>query len=181
MKSLAVLVSSLLLSTSAFASDLKWQSVSINSDKVTLTMPGKPTEKNESSSSIVGDVNTQIYKVVVPDDGNVTIACSDLPGAALFFAGKDTIYGNAKGKFLSGAYGKELSWDPITYEGIDGMKLMFQTPPLKGHPGYDGEAQFYLVGDYLYVISVTDLVGSDLKMQDKVFTSLKFADASSGS
>ncbi|WP_309386610.1 hypothetical protein [Cerasicoccus frondis] len=179
MKSFVVLAPCVFCAAAAFADDMNWQTVSVNNNKVTLEMPGKPTETTESSSSIVGSVDTQIYKVIVADDGNVTIACSDLPGAALFFAGKDTIFGNAKGKFLSGAYGKELSWDPITYEGIDGMKLMFQTPPMNGKPGYDGEAQFFLVGDYLYVISVTDLVGHDLEMQKKVFPSVKFAGADS--
>lgn len=157
------------------ADSLPWQSVSVNDGQVTLQMPGEPEKTTRSASSIVGTVNSTIYTVIVPADGSVSIDCSDLPGTALFFAGADTIYSNAKGKFLSQAYGKELSWESVTTDGQDGMKLMFQTAPMNGKPGYDGEAQFFLVGDYLYVISVTDLVGHDLEMQKKVFPSVKFA------
>lgn len=164
----------LLAAFTARADDLKWQSVSVNDGKVTLQMPGEPKKTTRTANSIVGTVHSQIYTVEVPKDGSVSIDCSDLPSAALFFAGADTIYSNAKGKFLSNAYGKEKSWESVTLDGHQGMKLMFQTAPMNGKPGYDGEAQFYLVGDYLYVISVTDLVGHDLEMQKKVFPSLEF-------
>lgn len=179
MKFFATAIACLFLVSAAHAVDRDWQTVSVNDGKLTIKMPGKPTITTKSDSSIVGDVTSKIYKVNVPDDGNVTVDCSDLPGAALFFAGKDTIFGNAKGKFLAGAFGKQLSWDSVTTSGQTGMKLMFQTPPMDGKPGYDGEARFFLVGDYLYVISVTDVVGDDLEMQKQVFPSVTFADTGS--
>jgi len=163
----------------AQADDLKWQSVSINDGKATLMMPGKPTKATHTASSLVGNVTSDVYTVNVPADGSVSIDCSVIPGTALFFAGSDTIYNNAKGKFLSQAYGKQRSWDNVTVDGHQGMKLMFQTPPMNGKPGYDGEAQFFLIGNDLYVISVTDLVGDDLEMQKKVFPSLKFSGSDS--
>lgn len=163
------------LPLSLLADDLKWQTVSVNSDKASLSMPGAPTQTSSTTSSLVGNVTSQLYTVEVPADGSVSIDISDLPGTALFFAGADTIYSNAKGSFLSKVYGKETSWESVTLDGNKGMTLMFQTPPQDGHPGYDGEAQFYLVGDYLYVISVMDKVGDDLEMQKKVFPSLKFS------
>ncbi|GHB89794.1 hypothetical protein [Cerasicoccus arenae] len=170
---LSVIGLSLIVSM-ASADDLDWQTVSINDGKVSLSMPGKPVLTTSTTDSIVGTVKSKLYTVKVPSDGSVSIDCSDLPGTALFFAGSDTIFDNAKGKFLSKVYGKADSWETITTGGNEGKKLMFSTPPMKGEPGYDGEAQFYLIGDYLYVISVTDKVGADLKMQNKVFPSLTF-------
>ncbi|MEO0793685.1 MAG: hypothetical protein AAFX93_00905 [Verrucomicrobiota bacterium] len=178
MKFLLCLIVALLASVSSWgAAKADWQSVSCNDDRLTLMMPGKPVKTQKSDSSIVGNVKSVLYTVKFEGIGGVTVDCSDIPGTALFFAGADTIYSNAKGSLLSKVHGKTDTWTDINIDGHQGKKLTYRTPPSSGHPGYTGEAQMFLIGNYLYIISVLEMTGEDTITEDKVFASLKFSDA----
>jgi len=164
--------------TLAFADATQWRETTLRHDRISIALPGEPQKKVTTESSLVGDVTSEIYVVHVGDEGSITVDCSHLPGAALVFAGADTIYDNAKGKLMSRVHGKPVSWKPASLDGVNGMRLTYQTPPMNGSRGYQGAAEFYLVGDELYIIDVMDKTGSNLDLRKKVFDSLHFKKSS---
>ncbi len=63
----------------------------------------------------------------------------------------------------------------MTLDGIEGKKLLYDTPSKPGHPEMQGEARFFLVDDHLYTVdAVVEMDGAEEKL-DRFFSSLKIS------
>jgi hypothetical protein len=68
---------------------------------------------------------------------------------------------------------KAISFTDITLNGVQGKKLIYDTPTKPEHPEMQGEARFFLTGDRLYIAdAVVEMDGGDAKLK-AFFSSLE--------
>jgi len=110
------------------------------------------------------DITTHEYYV---DDGldAYSVEYVDLPGFAVAFSGSDTIYEHAKGALLKKTLSKTISFTDITLSGVQGKKLVYDTPTKPKHPEMQGEARFFLFDHRLYIAdAVVEMARSEAKL-----------------
>ena len=149
-----------------------WKKFELSDRRLSVLMPGTPETKDIHYKSFIGDITTHQYSVTSGRDSYL-VDFADLPGFAVAFAGKKSIYDHAKGALLKVTLSKSISFSDITLNGIKGKKLVYDTPSKPGHPEMQGEARFFLVGDRLYSAdAVVEMDGGDEKLRH-FFSSLE--------
>ena len=149
-----------------------WKELRLEAQKLSVSMPGTAKKKEIHSKSFIGDITTNEYYV---DDGldTYSVEYTELPGFAVLFSGSDTIYEHARGALLKDTLSKTISFTDITLSGVQGKRLVYDTPTKRGHPEMQGEARFFLFGDRLYVAdAVVEMAGSEKKLEH-FFSSLE--------
>ncbi len=149
-----------------------WQEFQLESQGLSVLMPGTPKKKDIQNKSFIGDITTHEYYV---DDGrdSYSVETTDLPGFAVVFSGSEVIYEHAKGALLKTTLSKPISFSDIMLNGVKGKKLVYDTPTKPDHPEMHGEARFYLFGDRLYSAdAVVEMDGAEDKLT-RFFSSLK--------
>lgn len=116
-----------------------------------VEVPAKPTETETHEKSFIGTITNHILTSEAGKD-RFTVDYSDIPHMALRFAGADTIYSHAEGALLKKTFSKSVSNTDVTIGGHKGKQLIYDTPPVDGHPEMRGDAILLLVDDRLYVI-----------------------------
>jgi hypothetical protein len=149
-----------------------WKKLQLESQGLSVSMPGTATPKDIHTKSFIGDITTHEYYV---DDGrdSYSVEFSDLPGFAVTFSGSEVIYEHAKGALLKKTLSKSISFTEITLNGVKGKRLVYDTPSKADHPEMQGEARFFLFGHRLYI---ADAVVEKDESQEKLkrfFSSLK--------
>lgn len=130
-----------------------WVPFQVPDGSLTTQMPTEPKYREETVGSPVGDIKEHLYTSTV-EDGHYTVEQSKLPWKAVHFASDQHIYRNAKGDLLKDVMGKDLSFKKIQTKGVDGMEVTYEAPAREGHPGYNGTAHMYLVGQAFYLLNV---------------------------
>ena len=142
-----------------------WATVTSKEGRFSIEMPGQPAKTETHQKSFVGTVTNHIFTAESGKD-TFTLDYSDIPHFALEFAGSDTIYEHAKGALLKQTFGKATSYADVTVSGTKGKRLIYDTPPVPGHPEMRGDAILVLVGTRLYVIDgVVPEAEADAKSQ----------------
>ena len=137
-------------------------------------MPGTPQAREKHNKSFVGDITTIEHSAQEGLD-TYTIDYTALPGFAISFSSTDGIYDHAKGAVLKNTFSKPISYTDITLNGVQGKKLVYDTPTKPDHPEMQGEAQFFLVGNHLYTVdAVVEMKGADKKLE-RFFSSLEIS------
>jgi hypothetical protein len=152
-------------------SNPSWKVFELESEGISVLMPGTPKTKEIHSKSFIGDITTHEFYV---DDGRdaYSVEFTDLPGFAVAFSGSDSIYTHAKGALLKQTISKTISFSDITLNGVNGKKLVYDTPSKPDHPEMQGEARFFLFGHRLYTAdAVVEMSGGDEKLT-RFFSSL---------
>jgi hypothetical protein len=144
-----IAITSLLCSEARAEQD--WTTFTSKEGRFSIEMPGQPVKTETHQKSFVGTVTNHIFTAESGKD-TFTVDYSDIPHVALHFAGPDTIYKHAKGALLKQTFSKEVSYTDVTVSGVKGKKLVYDTPPVQGHPKMRGDAILVLVGARLYVI-----------------------------
>lgn len=153
------------------ASNSAWNTLQLKAQKLSVVMPGTAKTKEIHSSSFIGDITTHEYYVDHGRDA-YSVDFTDLPGFAVAFSGSDTIYDHAKGALLKETLSKTISFTDISLSGVQGKKLVYDTPTKPGHPEMQGEARFFLFGHRLYTAdAVVEMDGSEGKFR-RFFSSL---------
>jgi hypothetical protein len=142
-----------------------WATFTSKAGRFSVEMPGQPTKSETHQKSFIGTVTNHIFTAESGED-LFTVDYSDIPHVALHFAGPETIYEHAKGALLKQTFGKPTSYDDVTVSGAKGKRLVYDTPPVQGHPEMRGDAILVLVGNRLYVIdAVVPEAEADAKSQ----------------
>ena len=128
-----------------------WTTFTSKEGRFSVEMPGQPVMTETKQKSFIGTVTNHIFTAESGRD-TFTVDYSDIPHFALHFAGADTIYEHAKGALLKRTFGKPASYTDVTISGAKGKRLVYDTPPVEGHPEMRGDAILVLVGTRLYVI-----------------------------
>lgn len=147
---LALIAASGLIASEAGA-DEAWTTFTSKDGRFSVDMPGEPVKTETHQKSFIGTVTNQIFTAASGKD-TFTVDYSDIPHFALHFAGPDTIYEHAKGALLKQTFSKQTSYTDATVSGAKGKRLVYDTPPVQGHPEMRGDALLVLVGTRLYVI-----------------------------
>jgi hypothetical protein len=162
------LVSSGAIATSSSA----WEKFELESQGLSVLMPGTPKAKEIHDKSFIGDITTREYFVDIDRD-SYSVESTDLPGFAVAFSGSEVIYEHAKGALLKTTLSKSFSFSDITLNGVKGKRLVYETPTKPGHPEMQGEARFFLFGDRLYIAdAVVEMDGGNEKL-NRFFSSLE--------
>jgi len=141
----ALLTMLIVLALSPLAHAQGWQAFTSPDGKFTVSMPGTPTPTTSTSSSPVGNITTTTYAAQAPGE-SVSVSVSGLPGIAVFFGGSGRIFSGAVSDLLKAVNGTQLTLSDTTIQGHPGKILTYQTPDSVG------QANFYLVGNTLYVL-----------------------------
>ncbi len=148
-----------------------WQEFQLESQGLSVLMPGTPKKKDIQNKSFIGDIATHEYYLENGRDA-YSVEFTDLPGFAVAFSGSDGIYEHAKAALLKTTLSKPVAFTDITLNGVHGKKLVYDTPTKPGHPEMQGEARLFLSGDRLYVAdAVVEMKGGKEKMT-RFFSSL---------
>ena len=142
-----------------------WKKLDLETQGLSVLMPGTPKMKEIHTKSFIGDITTHEYSV---EDGrdSYSVEYTNLPGFAVAFSGSDVIYDHAKGALLKTTLSKTISFSDITLNGVKGKRLVYDTPTKPGHPEMQGEARFFLVDDRLYSAdAVVEMQGGDKKIE----------------
>lgn len=159
----AIAITSLLSSEARAEQD--WVTFTSKEGNFSIEMPGQPVKTETHQKSFVGTVTNHLFTAESGKD-TFTVDYSDIPHVALHFAGPDTIYKHAKGALLKKTFSKEVSYTDITISSVKGKKLVYDTPPVQGHPEMRGDAILVLIGARLYVIDgVVPETEADAKSQ----------------
>jgi hypothetical protein len=139
------------LAGSAAAEDPAWASFTSKDGRFSVEVPSQPVQTETQQKSFVGTVTNHIFTATSGHD-TFTVDYSDIPHFALHFAGPDTIYEHAKGALLQQTYGKQTAYSDVPVSGVQGKRLVYDTPAAPDHPEMRGDAILVLVGTRLYVI-----------------------------
>lgn len=134
-----------------------WQQFKSEPGRFSVEMPAEPQPQQLQTTSFIGTIIHYVF-VSRDDDEVYTVSYSDLPGFALTFTGRNTIYNHAKGALLLQTLGKEFSYQDTTLNGIRGKHLVYDMPDPKTDVDVRGEAHFFLVDKRLYVIDTNGLL-----------------------
>jgi hypothetical protein len=164
-----VLLAVLLVAGDA-ATESAWSMFAPPGGGFAIEMPGTPSHRTSTSPSPLGSITDQIYSA---DANRFTVDYSDLPHAAVWFAGSDTLYKNAMGALLKSLHGKPMGYSNAHNQGHWGKEVVFETPPHDDDPGLHGKAQVFLVGDRLFVFQAMLPKNLPLSDVERFFASLK--------
>lgn len=156
-----------LLSSASWAAE-GWTRFNSSEGRFSVMVPATPKHKSSTNDSPVGKIVEHSY-VAEKQGASFTVSVTDLPGAALLFAGRGTLYDKARKALLSSVKGTQVSFQPITVNGRDGRVLDYR---LNGSDRL-GRAYIFLVGRRLYVADATLPKAKAPKGFEPFFTSLK--------
>lgn len=111
--------------------------------------PGAPKATSSQTESPIGAVTTQIFTSTVAV-GTYSVACTDLPGAAVRFASQKVLE-DTRDAILQDAGAQQQSW--VSQNG--GYELAYRSPKKQGW------SQIFLVGNRLYVLDARVNPGTD--------------------
>lgn len=170
---IAVFAATVLVGAAVYAtSPPAWTKFDSESKNFSVFMPGRPDSTELHNKTFVGDITTSVF-TAHEDKDTYVVDYTPLPGFAVFFSGKDGIYNHAKAAILGKTYSKVISYTDVTLNGVQGKKLVYDTPSKPDHPEMQGEARIFLFGDNLYTAdAVVVMKGSDEKI-DRFFSSLE--------
>lgn len=151
-----------------------WEKFNLESQGLSVLMPGAPKTKELLEKSFIGDITTHEY-YVDDDRDSYSVEITDLPGFAVTFSGSKTIYEHAKGALLKTTLSKSISFSDVTLDGVKGKRLVYDTPTKPDHPEMQGEARFFLLGDRLYSADAVVEMDGGAKKLDRFFSSLDIA------
>ncbi len=131
-----------------------WQDFKSDGGHFSIQFPSAPKTQTNHQDSVIGQVTNHII-VSHTDNSNFGVDYSDLPGFALEFVGKDTIYSHATGALLKKTLGMLRSSIDLNFQGQTGKHLIYDIPPVPDKPALYGEAYMFLIDKRLYVIDAT--------------------------
>lgn len=151
-----------------------WSEFKSESEHLSVLMPGMPKAREKHNKTFVGDIKTFEHSAREGLD-TYTVDYTILPGFAVSFSGNDGIYQHAKNAVLKATFSKPISFTDVTLNGVQGKKLVYDTPTRPDHPEMHGEAQLFLVDDHLYTVNaIVEMNGADEKLEH-FFSSLKIS------
>jgi hypothetical protein len=151
-----------------------WTTFKSESEHLSVLMPGTPQAREKHNKSFVGDITTVEHYAKEGLD-TYTVDYTSLPGFAISFSSADGIYDHAKSAVLKNTFSKPISYTDITLNGVQGKKLVYDTPTKPDHPEMQGEAQFFLFGEHLYTVdAVVEMKGAEKKLE-RFFSSLEIS------
>ncbi len=139
-----------------------WKSFQSVPAHFTGVFPAPPKPTQSQTDSPIGAVITQIYTSTVAV-GSYSVAYTELPGAAVRFAG-DRVLTDARDGILQDAGAQQQSWTAVN----GGYELAYRSPKRQGW------SQIFLVGNRLYVLDARLKPGTDKRQWVMPFFS-KFA------
>lgn len=149
-----------------------WTKFDSTSEKFSVLMPGTPETTELHNKTFVGDITTVVHTAHADED-TYMVDYTSLPGFAVSFSGKDGIYDHTKAAILKKTFSKAISYTDVTLNGVQGKKLVYDTPTKPDHPEMQGESRFFLFGNNLYTAdAVVSMKGADEKI-DRFFSSLE--------
>jgi len=167
-----LLTSGVVMAQEGNTGESEWRVFHSKKGRFSAAFPGTPTKKETHTESFIGTTTNHIF-VVWNDQRKFTVDYSDLPGLAVTFAGHDTIYNHTKGALLKKTLSKETSYEDITVQGIDGKRLAYDMPPIKGHPEMHGQAYLLLDDGRLYVFDAQLPVSDKEKAAQRFLSSIR--------
>jgi hypothetical protein len=160
--------------SAAGSSVASWTTFKSETEHLSVLMPGTPQAREKHNKSFVGDITTVEHSAKEGLD-TYTVDYTSLPGFAISFSSADGIYDHAKGAVLKNTFSKAISYTDITLNGVQGKKLIYDTPTKPDHPEMQGEARFFLFGTHLYTVdAVVEMKDADAKLE-KFFSSLEIS------
>jgi hypothetical protein len=126
-----------------------WQTLSSDSGRFTVLLPGQAAFEQKVDTTPLGPIyqNTYTWK-----DGTVTIVVdyNDLPPTALLLGGAPMIFDEVRQGFIRRTGASVTGSTDLTLLGNPGREIAFILP---GPPSRQGRARAYLVGSRLYVLT----------------------------
>ena len=116
-----------------------------------LTMPNPPTHTRRSTSTVIGKVWTDVW-ASRHDDGDYSVAITDLPSVALWFNSEEGLVEKARDTMLE-TLGAKQSGLRTLKKGQFSQELNYFIPGRVGSPAQKGRAWFGLFDDKLVVIT----------------------------
>ena len=150
-----------------------WHEFKPDDGRFSIQFPSTPTLRTTHQESIIGDVTNPIF-VAKTINSSYGVDYSDLPGFALSFISRDTLYSHATGALLKKTLGKLLSSTDIQYHGHTGKHLIYDIPPRPDVPAMYGEAYLFLVNRRLFVIDATAPADTSRPQVEHFLNSLRF-------
>ncbi|MBX3169459.1 MAG: hypothetical protein KF760_18810 [Candidatus Eremiobacteraeota bacterium] len=126
-----------------------WKPFSSPQGHFSAVFPGAPKASSSQTDSPIGAVVTQVFTSTVAV-GSYSVACTELPGAAVRFA-SDQIISDTRQGILQDAGAQQQSWAPLN----GGYELAYRSPQKQGW------SQIFLVGNRLYVLDARLKPGID--------------------
>ena len=129
-----------------------WHNVKSSDGVIEATLPGKATKKLDRRRTLAGTVTTRVLEFHT-DDVEFTVTSTRLPKILRKMASDQRLYGTAKEKVLSRAYGKQKSFEETTIDGFAARELHYEVVDFEdeSHNGYDGVAVFLVRDNKVYV------------------------------
>ena len=140
------------LTSSELAAQDDWHVVTSHDGVVQAMLPGVPETKTDVRKTIAGKVKTDV-KIFRTDNVQFTVTTTALSRMIRRFAKDEKIFDSARDSILSDVYGKEISYDPVTIDGIPGRKLEYEMVDFdeEQHKGYRGTALIFIHKNRTYV------------------------------
>lgn len=117
-----------------------WKPYNYPPARFSTVFPGPPKISTSQTDSPIGSVTTLVYTSTT-SLGSFSVACTELPGAAVRFA-SDKVVSDARDGILQDAGAQQLSWSPLN----GGYELAYRAPKKLGW------SQIFLVSNRLYVL-----------------------------
>lgn len=150
----------------------EWRAFTSETGRFSVEMPGTPESRATHTDSFIGTITNHIF-VVWNDGRKFTVDYSDLPGLAVDFAGRDTIYDHTKGALLKKTLSKATSYEDVTVQGVKGKQLVYDMPPRAGHAKMHGQAYLLLDHDRLYVFDAELPVADSERAAERFLSSIR--------
>ena len=152
----------------------EWQTVEGPKGKVSVMIPKPVATKETEKKTLAGTLKTLVRKW----DGSTAaydFSYTEVPEIAIKIAGAEKIIDNAKGNVLSRAFGKEISFGEVTFDGQKAQHLVYETAHLEDdtHPGFHGEAYLFVLDGVLYVVNVMTESDAETAELKKFLSSVK--------
>lgn len=126
-----------------------WKTYNNPQARFSTVFPSVPKPSTSQTDSPIGAVTTQIFTSSVPL-GSFSVACTELPGAAVRFASEKVVT-DARDGILQDAGAQQVSWSPLN----GGYELVYRAPKRQGW------SQIFLVSNRLYVLDARVKLGTD--------------------
>ena len=149
-----------------------WKPFRSADGRFVVDMPGAPKLETTHTKSFIGTITNHVF-VGIDDHDRYSVDYSDLPGLAVDFARDETIFSHSKGALLKKTLGKQKSFEKTTLNGLKGVRLVYDTPPVENHPRMQGEAYMFLIDKRLYVVDATVSVKHSQDKARAFFKSLR--------
>ena len=146
----ALLIATGLVLTSVASAADDWRGFESEVGRFSVDLPGKPKQLKKERWFPISSFVSRVYKTYVGDD-IFGVNHTDIPGAALFFAGKKKIFDSTRDGFLEESKATEVSFEKTDFVGRSGRELVYDIPAEGDHPPLRGLARMCFEGNRLYV------------------------------